>query len=109
VERAGGGTRGPSPVLQTGEIKRHADVVGVFPNEAAFVRLVGVHLLEQNNEWAVQRARYMTLETTAPLSRRSRCQPSRNRPAHASKRANQHSATPRQAIARKYATTSPER
>jgi hypothetical protein len=32
------------------------------------VRLVGAILLEQNNEWTVQRARYMTLETIAPLS-----------------------------------------
>ena len=30
--------------------------------------LVGAILLEQNDEWAVQRARYMTLETIAPLS-----------------------------------------
>jgi putative transposase len=42
------------------EIKRRSDVVGNFPNEAAVIRLIGAVLL--------QRARYMTLETIAPLS-----------------------------------------
>ena len=51
-----------------GEIKRRSDVVGIFPNEAALTRLIGAILLEQNDEWSVQRARYMTLETIAPLS-----------------------------------------
>jgi putative transposase len=51
-----------------GEIKRRTDVVGIFPNEAAIVRLAGALLLEQNDEWAVQRARYITLETIQTLS-----------------------------------------
>lgn len=50
-----------------GEIKRRTEVVGIFPNEEAITRMVGAILLEQNDEWAVQRGRYMTLETIAPL------------------------------------------
>jgi putative transposase len=43
--------------------------VGIFPNEAAIVRLVGAILIGQNDEWSVQRARYLTLETMAPFER----------------------------------------
>jgi transposase-like protein len=49
------------------EVKRRTDVVGIFPNEAAIVRLVGAMLLEQNDEWSLQR-RYMPLEDLQSLS-----------------------------------------
>ncbi len=50
-----------------GEIKRRTDVVGIFPNEAVIRRFVGAILMERPEEWTVQRARYMTLETLAPV------------------------------------------
>ena len=49
------------------EIKRHSDVVGIFPNDNAIVRLVGALMLETNDEWAVAR-RYLSLETLARVT-----------------------------------------
>ena len=51
-----------------GEIKRRTEVVGIFLNEAAITRFAGAILLEQNVEWAVQRARYITLLAMIPSS-----------------------------------------
>ena len=66
----------PNPIERlNGEIKRRTDVVGSFPNNAVITRLVGAMLLEQNDEWAVQRARYMILKTMAPLSVRQGIDP----------------------------------
>lgn len=49
------------------EIKRRTDVVGIFPNDAAITRLVGALLLEQNDEWQLQR-RYLPLEGLQSLA-----------------------------------------
>lgn len=52
------------------EIKRRTDVVGIFPNDAAITRLVGALLLEQNDEWQLQR-RYLPLEGLQSLTDKS--------------------------------------
>ena len=48
------------------EVKRRADVVGIFPDEKSIMRLIGAVLLEQNDEWQLQH-RYMQLEAMAEL------------------------------------------
>jgi putative transposase len=48
------------------EVKRRADVVGIFPCEASITRLIGAVLLEQNDEWQLQH-RYMQVEAMAEL------------------------------------------
>ncbi|MEM8758746.1 MAG: IS256 family transposase [Pseudomonadota bacterium] len=48
------------------EVKRRADVVGIFPNEASIKRLIGAVLFEQNDEWATQH-RYMQVEAFSKI------------------------------------------
>ena len=49
------------------EVKRRADVVGIFPNEASVVRLIGAVLMEANDEWSLQH-RYLSLEPLNDLA-----------------------------------------
>ena len=64
------------------EVKRRADVVGIFPNEQSIIRLIGAILLEQNDERQLQ-SRYMQVEAMAELN----TQPNEAQPAQIPPRA----------------------
>ena len=49
------------------EVKRRADVVGIFPTEESIIRLIGAVLLEANDDWQLQH-RYMQIEGMAELN-----------------------------------------
>ena len=49
------------------EVKRRADIIRIFPNEASIIRLISAVLLEQNDEWQLQH-RYMQVEAMAELA-----------------------------------------
>jgi len=62
------------------EIKRRTDVVGVFPNPAALLRLAGSVLVETHDEWQVSERRYLSEETMAKLQANPDTQPTTEEP-----------------------------
>jgi putative transposase len=62
------GARSPPPTRWSGStksFKRRSNVVGIFPDDASVIRLVGAVLLEQHDDWAVTDPRYLSEESMA--------------------------------------------
>jgi len=57
----------PIGALGSAVIKRHTNVVGILPNDAAITRLVGSQLLEQQEEWQLERQRFFSEATMAKI------------------------------------------
>ena len=57
----------PIGALDSPEIKRRINVVGIFPNDAVIMRLVGSQLQEQQEEWQLDRRRFFSEATMAKI------------------------------------------
>ena len=62
------------------EIKRRSNVVGIFPDDASVIRLVGAVLLEQHDEWAVAERRYLSEESMALIDQHLEVHTAKNSP-----------------------------
>ena len=62
------------------EIKRRSNVVGIFPDDASVIRLVGAVLLDQHDDWAIAERRYLSEESMALIDATPRRSPPQTHP-----------------------------